>query len=197
MTRLLCDVDGVVAPTLDGWIDDMKSVCISFDEEKYENDKNSGKIDYDLSNYFEFDPGYDPFSWYWNIHGLYDNLIPIQGSQDVLNNINTPLIFLSGWMDISKNRFCKMHYSPLGCIGTEEKWLVVEEDDIFIDDRLSNFYNHSNPGAPVLHKCRMNILFDRGYEQEFDVDDSIKVCKNWSEVKQLLIKEGIWNNRNL
>lgn len=187
--RILCDVDLTIIETDECWLNWLILNSEYFDAETYCKDLDEEVLDYNLSTYFQGLKG-DPYS-FWRKDDLYDNLTPLEHSQEVLEKYSDEcdLVFVSalkGDHHKSKVNFCKKHFPFMkGFIGTKEKYHVVRNDDILIDDRMSNFYD--GDGNPI--KCH-KILFGCGYSQQDCIGKTeikdIHYCGDWYEVEKVL-----------
>lgn len=164
MRNLLVDVDMVVAPSDEGWIEWLQ--------------KNYGYVkcpmtNYNLGSYYKHVE--NPY-YYW--HQLdYFTMEPIKGSVEKLKHLSNyfNIVFVSaekcGYASKNKKSWLKEYFSFLKAyVSTEEKG-VMEGSGVLaiIDDRMSNLQGF----AP--HK---RVLFETPYAQ--DVECSVNyTVKDW------------------
>lgn len=145
MSIILVDVDLTVVDTATPW----RNWMITRSSSPLRLGDAYKQLPYDLTKIFSPDsfPNVDPYD-YWRQESLYDDLLPLEGSVEVLEELSYDheIVFVSalkGNHHKSKYNFLKKHFPFLsGFIGTKEKGYV--RGSIIIDDRNS-YLNQFDP----------------------------------------------------
>lgn len=117
----------------------------------------------------------DPLD-FWRDENLYDNLIPMEGAVEKLEQLSKyfGIVFISrlkGQHHKSKVYFTKKWFPfQVGFIGSHEKWLMNDSVVAMVDDledNLSKFEAHKR------------IHFGHGEYKDWNTFDVVKLCKEY------------------
>lgn len=117
----------------------------------------------------------DPLD-FWRDENLYDNLVPMEGAVDKLEQLSKyfGIVFVSrlkGNHHRSKVYFLKEHFPFMtGFIGTHEKYLLNDSLVAMVDDLEDNL---------VKFDSDKRILFGQGEYKDWDTFDVPKFCKEY------------------
>lgn len=186
-TRIFVDVDQTVVDTClapNGFFQYLLEHCLNFNFRDFNTDKSCKSLSYDMKKYFAFDACFDSHS-FWTQKNLYDKIDPFSSAVEVLKKLNQyygyQIVMLTAGDDSgSKKAWCYKHFPFIeSYVETNEKYLLPQEGDYIIDDRLEH-----------LNKCKSGnkICIDSAYDQgaipilASDANDDVFFAKDWYEI---------------